>query len=82
MGSFDVGQGGVNFGPGGRRVLELMRTEGPGFSLCAAPLNRLVLDFVVWSRGWMNERRSRCISGRSCWRGLVGGEGRFQGSTL
>ena len=38
MGSFDVGQGGVNSGPGGCGVLELMQTDGPGFSLCAAPL--------------------------------------------
>ena len=38
MGSFDVGQGHVNSGPGGRRVPELMWTDGPGFRLCAAPL--------------------------------------------
>ena len=38
MGSFDVRQGGVNSGPGGRGVLELMQPDGPGFSLCAAPL--------------------------------------------
>ena len=33
-----LGKGGVNSGPGGCRVPELMRTDGPGFSLCAAPL--------------------------------------------
>ena len=38
MGSFDIGQGGVNSGPGGHRVPELMQTDGRGFSLCAAPL--------------------------------------------
>ena len=38
MGSFNIGQGGVNSGPGGCGVPELMQTEGPGFSLCAAPL--------------------------------------------
>ena len=38
MGSFNIGQGGVNSGPGGCGVLELMQTDGPGFSLCAAPL--------------------------------------------
>ena len=38
MGSFDVGQGGVNSGPGGCGVPELMWTDGPGFSLCATPL--------------------------------------------
>ena len=46
------------------------------------PLNHLVLDFVAGSRGWMNERRSGCISDQSCQRGLVEGEGRIQGSTL
>ena len=82
MGSFDVEQGGVNSGPGGCGVLELMRTEGPGFSYVLRPLNHLVLDFVAWSRGWMNEWRSGCVLDWSCWRGLVGGEGRIQGSTL
>ena len=38
MSSFDIGQRGVDSGPGGRGVLELVRTEGPGFSLCAMPL--------------------------------------------
>ena len=38
MSSFDVGQGGVNSGPGGRGVPGLVWTDGPGFSLCAAPL--------------------------------------------
>ena len=38
MGSFDVCRGGVNSGPGGCGVPELMRTDGPSFSLCAAPL--------------------------------------------
>ena len=38
MGSFDIGQGGVNSGPGGRRVPEMVRIDEPGFSLCAAPL--------------------------------------------
>ena len=38
MGSFDIGQEGINSGPGGRGVLELMRTDRAGFSLCAAPL--------------------------------------------
>ena len=37
MSSFDVGQGGVDSRPG-RGVLEFVQTEGPGFSLCAAPL--------------------------------------------
>ena len=33
-----LGKGGVDSGPGGHGVPELMQTNGPGFSLCAAPL--------------------------------------------
>ena len=33
-----LSEGDVNSGPGGHGVLELMWTDGPGFSLCAAPL--------------------------------------------
>ena len=35
MTSFDIEQGGINFGSGSRGVLQ---TDGLGFSLCAAPL--------------------------------------------
>ena len=42
------------------------------------PLNRLVLDFVVWNRGWVNKRRSRDIPDWRCQRGLES-EGRSQG---
>ena len=38
MSSFDFKKGDVNSGPGGRGVPELVWTDGPGFSLCAAPL--------------------------------------------
>ena len=38
MSSFDVEQGGVNSRPGSRGVPEWVRTDGPGFSLCAVPL--------------------------------------------
>ena len=33
-----LSKGDINSGPGGHGVLELVRTEGPGFSLCAVPL--------------------------------------------
>ena len=36
MGSFDIGQGVRQ--PGSLRVLEMMQMDGPGFSLCAVPL--------------------------------------------
>ena len=38
MSSFDVEQRGVNSGPDSCGVLEWVRTDGPGFSLCAVPL--------------------------------------------
>ena len=38
MSSFNVEQGGVNSRPGSHGVPEQVRTDGPGFSLCAAPL--------------------------------------------
>ena len=38
MSSFDVEQGGVNSRPDSCRVPEWVWTDGPGFSLCAAPL--------------------------------------------
>ena len=38
MSSFDVEQGGVNSGVGGHGVPEWVQTDGPGFSLCAVPL--------------------------------------------
>ena len=38
MGPFDIEQGGVNSGPDSLGVPEWMWTDGPGFSLCAAPL--------------------------------------------
>ena len=33
-----LSKGGINAGPGGRGVPEGLRTDGPGFSLCAVPL--------------------------------------------
>ena len=38
MSSFDIEQGGINSGPGSCGVPVWVRTDGPGFSLCAAPL--------------------------------------------
>ena len=38
MSSFDIEQGGINSRPDSRGVPEWVRTDGPGFSLCAAPL--------------------------------------------
>ena len=61
-----LSEGDVNSGPDGCGVAELVRTDGPGFNLCAASLNRLVLDFVAWDRGWVNKRRSRGILDRRC----------------
>ena len=38
MSPFDVEQGGINSGPGGRRVPERVPTDRPGFSLCTTLL--------------------------------------------
>ena len=45
------------------------------YVLC--PLNHLVLDFVVWNRGWVNEWRSGGIPDWRCRRGLES-EGKSQ----
>ena len=38
MSSFDIEQGGINSGPDSCRVPEGVWIDGPGFSLCATPL--------------------------------------------
>ena len=68
MGPFDIEQGGVNSGPDSRGVLEWKRTDGPGFSLCAAPLELSGPGFRSGVIGWMNEWRSRGIPDRR-WQG-------------
>ena len=45
------------------------------------PLNHLVLDFVAWNRGWVNEQRSGGILDQRCQRGLES-EGRSQGCEI
>ena len=40
-------------------------------------LNHLVLDFMPWNRGWVNEQRSGGIPDWRYWRGLES-EGRSQ----
>ena len=55
MGPFNVEQGGVNSGPDSCGVPEWMRTDGPGFSLCAAPLESSGPGFQSGVIGQMNE---------------------------
>ena len=51
MGPSMSGKGCVNSGPGGHGVPEVMQTDGPGFSLCAVPLESLGPGFQgVWQR--------------------------------
>ena len=64
MGSFDVEQGGVNSGPDRHGVPDGVRTDGPGFSLCAAPLESSGPEFQDGRVGGMNERRSRVYQTR------------------
>ena len=56
------GKGGVNSGPDSYGVLEGVRTDGPGFSLYAAPLELSGPGFQDGRVDGMNERRSRV-----CW---------------
>ena len=45
MDSFNIGREGVNSGPGSYRVLVGVWTDGPGFSLCAVPLESFGVYF-------------------------------------
>ena len=57
MGSFDIGQGGVNSRSGSYGVPDGVQTDGPGFSLCAAPLESFGPVFQDRRGDGMNERR-------------------------
>ena len=52
-------KGGVNSGPDSYGVLDGVRTDGPGFSLCAVSLESLGPVFQDGRGDGMNERRSR-----------------------
>ena len=52
------GKGGVNSGPDSYRVPDGEQTDGPGFSLCATPLESLGPVFQGGRDDGMNERRS------------------------
>ena len=54
-----LNKGGVNSGPDSHRVPDGVRTDGPGFSLCAVPLELPGPGFQDRRVGGMNERRSR-----------------------
>ena len=58
MASFNVGQGGINSGLDGYRVPDGVWTDGPGFSLCAVPLESLGPVFRAKRGDGKNERRS------------------------
>ena len=58
MGSFDVGQGAVNSEPDSYGVPDGVWTDGPGFSLCAVPLESSGPGFQDRRVDGMNERRS------------------------
>ena len=52
-------KGGINSGPDSYRVPDGVWTDGPRFSLCAAPLESFGPGFQDGRVGGMNERRSR-----------------------
>ena len=58
MGSFNIGQRVINSRPDGYRVPDGVWTDGPGFSLCAAPLESLGPEFQDGRDDGMNKRRS------------------------
>ena len=58
MGSFDVGQRGRQLWPGSYGVLEGVQTDGPGFSLCAVPLESSGPGFQDGRVDGMSKRRS------------------------
>ena len=53
-----LGKGGINFRPDGYGVPDGVWTDGPGFSLCAAPLESFGPVFQDGRGDGMNERRS------------------------
>ena len=59
MGSFDVEQGGINSGADSYGVPDGVQTDGPGFSLCAAPLESFGPIFQDERGDRVNKRRSR-----------------------
>ena len=54
-----LSKGGVNSGPDSHGIPEGVWTDGPSFSLCAAPLELSSPGFRDGRVGGMNERRSR-----------------------
>ena len=50
-------EGCTNSGPGGLGVPELMQTDGPGFSLCAAPLELLGPGFRGSTAEWQRKEQ-------------------------
>ena len=66
-------KGGVNSGPDSYGVPDGVRTDGPGFSLCAAPLELFGPGFRDRRVDGMNEQRS------GVYRTGVGGGGYSKG---
>ena len=58
MGSFDVEQRGVNSRPDSHGIPEGVWTDGPGFSLCAVPLELSSPGFRGRRASGMDEWRS------------------------
>ena len=68
-----LGKGGINSGPDSYRVRDGVWTDGPGFSLCAVPLESCGPVFQDGRGDRMNEQRSRVYWTR------VGGGGYSEG---
>ena len=69
-------KGGINSRPDSYRVLDGVRTDGPGFSLCAVPLESFDPGFQDGRVDRMNKQRS------GVYRTGVGGGGLQRGEEL
>ena len=79
MSSFNIEQGGINSGPDSHGVPEWVQTDGPGFSLCAAPLESSGPGFQgIGQRSGERVEVRRCTGLEMTER--VGSERRSQGS--
>ena len=77
-----LGKGGVNSGPGGHRVPEMMRTDGPGFSLCAAPLESSSPGFPGMGQRLDEQAEVWTYTGPELSERTLEGEERARGSIL
>ena len=77
-----LGKGGVNSRPGGHGLPETMQTDGPGFSLCTAPLESSGPGFRDVEQRLDERAEVQMYTRPELSGGSLEGKGRIQGSTL